>query len=195
MNLIKPVVAGVVLMFCTLTAEVLVAPADKDPYDSGCIVDFSTAACFRYSDPTGYYVHRPGGHCVPGEAQQQLAMPLRRPYLLRQWPAEAVSRRRICRVQRRVIGPLDFTPGSSVFGKVELGGLPASDLLRTAEVPVRRMNVDPARATTRRYTATPDARGFFQVRVLAPGDYALSAHRAISRRREPSRSSHRRMRL
>lgn len=53
MYAIKPVVFAVALTFCALTAEALVAPADKDPYDSGCIVDFSTAACFGYNDPTG----------------------------------------------------------------------------------------------------------------------------------------------
>lgn len=70
------------------------------------------------------------------------------------------------------IGKLDFTPGSSVFGKVELRDRTGTDQVRNAEVSVRPINVDRA---ARRYTATPDARGFFQIRGLAPGDYALSA--------------------
>jgi hypothetical protein len=70
-------------------------------------------------------------------------------------------------------GRLDFTPGSSVFGKVLLSERADTDV-RKAVVSLEPGNVDP-RNTTRRYTATPDARGFFQVRGLAPGDYALRA--------------------
>jgi hypothetical protein len=67
---------------------------------------------------------------------------------------------------------LDFTPGSSVFGKVALTD---SELLRTAEVSLTPSNLDDARGNVPHYTAKPDARGFFQVRGLAPGRYGIHA--------------------
>lgn len=67
---------------------------------------------------------------------------------------------------------LDFTPGSSVSGKVVLKG---SELLQNAEVSLRPSNLESASGRIPRYTANPDARGFFQVRGLAAGDYVLRA--------------------
>jgi hypothetical protein len=74
-----------------------------------------------------------------------------------------------------LVGRLDFTPGSSVYGKVQLVGTANGELLRTAEVSARPVNID-ERVKVPRYTATPDARGFFQIRGLPAGDFTLQAH-------------------
>lgn len=71
------------------------------------------------------------------------------------------------------IAPLDFTPGSSVFGKVQLAAREKADL-RKGEISLQPRNADP-RQKARRYSTKPDARGFFQLRGLAPGEYTLDA--------------------
>jgi hypothetical protein len=88
------------------------------------------------------------------------------------------------------IGILDFTPGSSVSGKVQLRidqrdtqsniqsnsqSKGQSSLMKATAVSLSPVNLDPANDRVRRYTATPDARGFFQVQGLAPGEYVVVA--------------------
>lgn len=73
------------------------------------------------------------------------------------------------------LGQLDFTPGSSVFGKVQLRNVAMSEILRSAEVSLTPANTDPSLGNVRQYTTRPDGGGFFQIRGLAPGEYSLRA--------------------
>lgn len=73
------------------------------------------------------------------------------------------------------IGPLTFTAGSSVSGKVQLLQRSKTDLLKDVEVAMTPLNIDPSRREVPKYTAAADARGFFQVRGLRPGNYSLRA--------------------
>jgi hypothetical protein len=73
------------------------------------------------------------------------------------------------------VGTLTFTPGSSVFGKVQLLSGSRPDLLKDIEISLTPLNVDEARGPVPRYTTAADARGFFQVRGLRPGNYSLRA--------------------
>jgi hypothetical protein len=73
------------------------------------------------------------------------------------------------------LGVLDFTPGSSVSGNIQWRGRAAHDVLKNAIVSLTPTNLDPARMKVRQYTAAPDARGFFQVRGLSPGEYTIVA--------------------
>lgn len=71
---------------------------------------------------------------------------------------------------------LDFAPGSSVYGKVQFADKAKPAVLRTAEVSARPLNVGDTHTNAQRHTATPDARGFFQIRGLPPGEFVLQAH-------------------
>lgn len=72
------------------------------------------------------------------------------------------------------IGPLELLPGSSISGKI-LGQNSPSDVLKSTEVSLSPFHADPARGSVVQHTARPDARGFFQLRGLAPGSYSLQA--------------------
>lgn len=73
------------------------------------------------------------------------------------------------------IGQLNLTPGSSVFGKVQLRNVATSEILQAAEVSLTPVNTDPSLGKVRQYATKPDGRGFFQIRGLAPGEYSLRA--------------------
>jgi hypothetical protein len=76
------------------------------------------------------------------------------------------------------LGMLAFTPGSSVFGDVQIAGKgrAGDDRRKDVEVVATPVNV-PAKSGGRvpQYSTTPDARGFFQLRGLRPGTYGLQA--------------------
>lgn len=74
------------------------------------------------------------------------------------------------------LGTLQFTPGSSVIGRVHVESRNARELLRKVEISLapRGSNAHWGEKT-RTYTSRPDERGFFQVRGLAPGEYDLHA--------------------
>lgn len=72
------------------------------------------------------------------------------------------------------IGALQLTPGSSVSGRVRVQEKSKSDVLKAVEISLSPLRVEAGRGTPR-YTARPDARGFFQIRGLAPGSYSLVA--------------------
>lgn len=73
------------------------------------------------------------------------------------------------------IGTIELTPGSSLAGKIQTGRASTPELLKSIEVTLTPVNVDPNRGGLRRHTARPDTKGFFQVRGLAPGRYSLRA--------------------
>lgn len=73
------------------------------------------------------------------------------------------------------IGKLAFTAGSSIFGTVQMPGTTKPDQLKNVEISLIPLNTDPSRGNVPQYTTAPDARGFFQVRGLRPGNYSLRA--------------------
>jgi hypothetical protein len=73
------------------------------------------------------------------------------------------------------VGQLALTPGSSVFGKVQLPRPSKGEALKDVEVSASPINVSPAFGKVPRYTTGPDPRGFFQIRGLPPGSYGLYA--------------------
>ncbi|HYH06441.1 MAG TPA: carboxypeptidase-like regulatory domain-containing protein [Thermoanaerobaculia bacterium] len=69
-----------------------------------------------------------------------------------------------------VVGALQFTPGSSLSGRVTGAKAPQ---WKDVEISLTPRGNTHAREKTRTYLARPDPRGFFQVRGLPPGDYTL----------------------
>jgi hypothetical protein len=92
------------------------------------------------------------------------------------------------------MGQLDFTPGSSISGKVQLRKGANPEILRTAEVSLSPVNADPAIGNVRQYASRPDARGFFQVKgSLRENTHFRHGRRTSSAIRAPSGSSRRPM--
>lgn len=75
------------------------------------------------------------------------------------------------------LAELALTPGSSVSGRVVILRSKSENEIGLHDVVVAAVaeNVDPTRGPVRNYAASPDARGFFQIRGLPPGRYRLHA--------------------
>lgn len=53
-HVLRMIAGGLVLMFSSIAVQAAVQPSKLDTYDSGCVVNGSTAGCFLYgSEPTG----------------------------------------------------------------------------------------------------------------------------------------------
>jgi hypothetical protein len=71
------------------------------------------------------------------------------------------------------IGSLELIPGSSVSGKVLTQN--SANVLKSVEVLLNPFDADAGRGRIAQFKGRPDARGFFQIRGLAPGTYNLQA--------------------